>query len=128
MKPLKTPHTDRQCELFCSELIQIINLKHALVELSKAVSWKRLEEIFGETYCDDNGRAAVEPGIGHLKREYMMDRNRLKGKEGDMLNAILSAAGMNFHKLLKHAAAFWRPVRTGRPKSCYHLFFVLSGT
>ena len=72
-------------------------------------------------------RAAVEPGIGHLKREHMMDRNRLKGKEGDMLNAIMSAAGMNFHKLLKHAAAFWRKLFL-RPKSCYHLFFVLSGT
>jgi len=54
MKPLKTPHADRHCELFRSELIQIINLKHA--------------------------------------------------------------------------ATFWRPVRTGRPKSYCHIFFVLSGT
>ena len=30
-----------------------------------------------------------------------MDRNRLKGEEGDKLNAILSAAGMNFAKLPK---------------------------
>lgn len=30
-----------------------------------------------------------------------MDRNRLKGMAGDLLNAILSAAGMNFKKLLK---------------------------
>ncbi|MFH1888297.1 MAG: hypothetical protein ABIM40_16545 [Pseudomonadota bacterium] len=33
-----------------------------------------------------------------------MDRNRLKGVEGDRINAILSAAGMNFHKLLRHEA------------------------
>ena len=46
-------------------------------------------------------RAAVEPGIGHLKNEHRMDRNRLKGKQGDRINAILSAAGMNFSKLLK---------------------------
>ena len=46
-------------------------------------------------------RAAIEPGIGHLKREHRMDRNRLKGKEGDSINAILSAAGMNIAKLLK---------------------------
>jgi IS5 family transposase len=51
-------------------------------------------------------RAAVEPGIGHLKREHRMDRNRLKGTLGDCLNAILSAAGMNFRKLLRWAAAF----------------------
>jgi len=49
-------------------------------------------------------RAAIEPGIGHLKREHRMDRCRLKGIEGDQVNAILSAAGMNFGKLLKAAA------------------------
>ena len=46
-------------------------------------------------------RAAVEPSIGHLKSEHRMDRNRLKGQIGDQLNAILSAAGMNFRKLLR---------------------------
>jgi len=29
-----------------------------------------------------------------------MERNRLKGEAGDTINAILSAAGMNFQKLL----------------------------
>lgn len=53
-------------------------------------------------------RAAIEPGIGHLKREHRMDRNRLKGMLGDRINAILSAAGMNFSKLLKWAAALLR--------------------
>jgi IS5 family transposase len=53
-------------------------------------------------------RAAIEPGIGHLKREHRMDRNRLKGFIGDQLNAILSAAGMNFAKLLRWAADFLR--------------------
>ena len=53
-------------------------------------------------------RAAIEPGIGHLKRKHRMDRNRLKGKEGDNINAILSAAGMNFRKLLKWAADLLR--------------------
>ena len=49
-------------------------------------------------------RAAIEPGIGHLKREHRMDRCRLKGIEGDQINAILGAAGMNFGKLLKAAS------------------------
>ena len=53
-------------------------------------------------------RAAIEPGIGHLKAEHRMERNRLWGRQGDMLNAILSAAGMNFRKLMKHAQAFAR--------------------
>ena len=46
-------------------------------------------------------RAAVEPSIGHLKQEHRMDRNRLKGVIGDRINAILSAAGMNFMKLIR---------------------------
>src|ERR1019366_7617226 len=59
-------------------------------------------------------RAAVEPSIGHLKTEHRLERNRLKGVAGDALNAILSAAAMNFQKLL---GAFWRifllcPMRT----------------
>jgi IS5 family transposase len=55
-------------------------------------------------------RAAIEPGIGHLKREHRMDRNRLSGFEGDRFNAILSAVGMNFHKLLRWVAAFLRQI------------------
>jgi IS5 family transposase len=55
-------------------------------------------------------RAAIEPGIGHLKREHRMDRSRLKGVEGDRINAIMSAAGMNFWKLLKWTADFLRQI------------------
>ena len=55
-------------------------------------------------------RAAIEPGIGHLKREHRMDRNRLKGIKGDRINAILSAAGMNFRKLLRWAASLLRQI------------------
>lgn len=55
-------------------------------------------------------RAAVEPGIGHLKHGHRMDRNRLKGIEGDMFNAILSASGMNFAKLSKRLLNFLRPL------------------
>ena len=46
-------------------------------------------------------RAAVEPSIGHLKQDHRMDVCRLKGKVGDQINAILSAAGMNFRKLMR---------------------------
>lgn len=45
-------------------------------------------------------RAAIEPSIGHLKEDRRMERCRLKGTLGDKVNAVLSAAGMNFSKLL----------------------------
>jgi transposase, IS5 family len=46
-------------------------------------------------------RAAVEPAIGHLKAEYRMGHNYLKGPEGDRINAVLAAAGYNFALLLR---------------------------
>jgi IS5 family transposase len=52
-------------------------------------------------------RAAIEPTIGHLKEERRMERCRLKGAEGDKINAVLSAAGMNFSKLLAALGALW---------------------
>jgi IS5 family transposase len=72
-------------------------------------------------------RAAIEPGIGHLKREHRMDRNRLKGSQGDRINAILSAAGMNFAKLLKWAANFLRLI-FGWLFGCQRTLFVYPET
>ncbi len=42
--------------------------------------------------------------IGHLKSDHRMDRNYLKGIEGDRINALLAGIGANTRKLL---AAFW---------------------
>ena len=52
-------------------------------------------------------RAAIEPGIGHLKSEHRLNRNRLWGEQGDAINPLLSASGMNFHKLLSHLRSLW---------------------
>jgi IS5 family transposase len=45
-------------------------------------------------------RAAVEPIIGHLKSDYRLNRNHLKGKAGDQANVVLAAAAYNIAKLL----------------------------
>jgi len=45
-------------------------------------------------------RAAVEPIIGHLKSDYRLNRNYLKGKAGDHANVVLAAAAYNMAKLL----------------------------
>ena len=48
-------------------------------------------------------RAAIEPVIGifHLKAEHRMGRNHFAHHAGDAANAVLAAAGYNFHLLLK---------------------------
>ena len=42
-----------------------------------------------------------EPVIGHLKAEHPMGRNYLAHHAGDAVNAVLAAAGYNFHLLLR---------------------------
>jgi IS5 family transposase len=53
-------------------------------------------------------RAAVEPVIGHVKAGHRMERNYLKGRNGDRINAVLAAAGFNFSLLLRWLAEFLR--------------------
>ena len=53
-------------------------------------------------------RAAVEPVIGHMKAEHRMERNYLKGRDGDRANAVLAAAGYNFGLLLRWFEALLR--------------------
>lgn len=45
-------------------------------------------------------RAAIEPVIGHLKSDYRMIRNYLKGAVGDEINVMLCAAAMNFKRVM----------------------------
>jgi transposase, IS5 family len=45
-------------------------------------------------------RAAIEPVIGHLKHDYRMLRNFLKGNFGDAVNVMLAASAMNFKRMM----------------------------
>jgi IS5 family transposase len=44
-------------------------------------------------------RNGIEPVIGHMKGDGLLERNRLLGAEGDAINAILCAAGHNLRLL-----------------------------
>jgi IS5 family transposase len=45
-------------------------------------------------------RAAIEPIIGHLKSDYRLSRNFLKGIAGDEINLLLAATAWNLRKWL----------------------------
>ncbi len=51
-------------------------------------------------------RAGIEPVIGHLKSDFRLLRNYLKGSVGDSINLMLAAAAYNFKKLLKQLLAY----------------------
>lgn len=48
-------------------------------------------------------RAAIEPDIGHLKSDFGLGRNYLKGELGDEINAILAASAFNFKSWMRKA-------------------------
>ncbi len=47
-------------------------------------------------------RQVVEPMIGHMKADGLLDKNWLKGANGDALHALLCGAGHNLRMILRH--------------------------
>jgi IS5 family transposase len=72
-------------------------------------------------------RVAIEPVIGHMKQDHRMERNHLKGTDGDKLNAILAACGFNLRKLLR--VLLWLVFKElGRLKTLLMLFRCFGST
>ena len=51
-------------------------------------------------------RAAIEPIIGHLKSDYRLGRNYLKGTKGDEINLLMAACAWNLNKWMKAIVLF----------------------
>ena len=62
-------------------------------------------------------RAAIEPIIGHLKHDYRLIKNYLKGTIGDAINLMLSAAAMNFKRVMN----LWLTGANFCWKICYNI-------
>ncbi len=56
--------------------------------------------VFGAIKRELRRRSAIEPLIGHMKEQGHLGRCYLKGHAGDAANAILTAAGYNFRRIL----------------------------
>src|SRR4029078_6077424 len=56
--------------------------------------------VFGAIKRELLRRSAIEAVIGHMKNEGHLGRCYLKGRDGDAANAILTAFGYNFRRLL----------------------------
>jgi len=76
MKPKRDPQKNRQRDLFRAELLRIIDSNHGLVKLARVVAWDRLDELFGSTYCPDNGQPGVSTrlmvALHYLKYTYSL--------------------------------------------------------
>jgi transposase, IS5 family len=73
MKPRERRETGEQ-DLFRSRLDAIIDLKHALVTLARAMDWRFLEREFGAVYSDGPGSPPLPTrlmaGLAILKHTY----------------------------------------------------------
>lgn len=68
-------------------------------------------------------RAAIEPIFGHLKSDNRLERNLLKGKQGDHINAVLAACGFNLRKLY---AVFLLPILKWLKNQTIEKYFLFS--
>ena len=57
--------------------------------------------VHGQIKKELRRRSAIEPVISHCKSDGHLDRNYLKGRNGDQINAVMSAVGYNFRLILK---------------------------
>ena len=68
--------------------------------------------VFGAIKRELRRRSAIEPVIGHMKTEGHLGRCYLKGRAGDAANAILTAVGHNFRRVLAWLRDFLRLILT----------------
>ncbi len=57
--------------------------------------------VHGQIKKELRRRSAIEAVIGHCKTDGHLDRNFLKGRDGDQFNAVMSAVGYNLRLILK---------------------------
>jgi transposase, IS5 family len=73
MRPRERRETSER-DLFRSRLDQIIDMKHALVKLARAIDWGFLEQTFGAVYTDKPGQPPLPTrlmaGLAILKHTY----------------------------------------------------------
>ena len=69
-------------------------------------------------------RAAIEPIIGHLKSDFRLSRNLLKGQVGDEINVLMAACAWNLRKWLIATAIFlfWQKVGLFMVRSRYFFY------
>jgi len=66
--------------------------------------------VFGAIKRELRRRSAIEPVIGHMKSEGHLGRCYLKGRAGDAANAIHTAVGYNFRRILAWLRALLRQI------------------
>jgi IS5 family transposase len=70
-------------------------------------------------------RAAIAPIIGHLKSDFRLSRNLLKGQVGDEINVLMAACAWNLRKWLIATVIFFVLAKSWVVYGKKSLFFLL---
>src|SRR5215468_10503826 len=98
MRPRERRETSEQ-DLFRSRLDQIIDMKHALVKLARAIDWGFLEQTFGAVYTDKPGQPPLPTRlmarIAILKHTYdLFRRGFVRSLGGELVLPVLLRRGI----------------------------------
>ena len=74
------------------------------IVLPKSPSPKAMAHFKRKARKNFGRRSAIEPVIGHLKNDFRLARNYLKGTVGDAINLLLAAAAFNCRKWMNAVA------------------------
>ena len=74
------------------------------IVLPESPSLKASEYAKRKARKDFGRRSAIEPVIGHLKNDFRLARNYLKGTIGDAINLLMAATAFNCAKWMKAVA------------------------
>jgi IS5 family transposase len=66
--------------------------------------------VHGQIRKELRRRSAIEPVIGLCKKDGHLGHNYLKGRNGDQINAVMSAVGYNFRLILKWLKALFAEI------------------
>jgi IS5 family transposase len=78
-------------------------------------------------------RSAIEPIIGHLKHDYRLSRNWLKGSDGDTINLLMAACAWNLRKwmmaffLFENNGQLWSVIAQIRADKTPRLIYIFFG-
>ena len=98
MRPRERRETSER-DLFRSRLDQIIDMKHALVKLGRAIDWGFLEQTFGAVYTDKPGQPPLPTrlmaGLAILKAHLRpFRRGSVRSLGGEPLLPVLLRRGI----------------------------------
>ena len=88
-------------EIYCDRGYRGAKIENTIIQTPKPPLKRDSESAKRKKRKHFRARAGIEPVISHLKHDFRMGINLLKGKIGDAINGLMACAAFNFKKWMK---------------------------